>query len=110
MRLRTRLLRSQSQKKLDIPLFNTSNKVWRAANKIKIPTSPFHIRDSLRYTKERHNEMVDINTNYPDSIKYIIKFLIGNIMIVTKEFLKSRNVPDIGYIPIFLKGLYKRIK
>ena len=42
----------------------------------------------------------DINTNYPDSIKYKIKFLRGNTMIVTNEFLKSRNVPDIGSITI----------
>ena len=45
--------------------------------------------------------MVDINTNDPYSIKYIIKFLRGNTMVVTKEFLKSRNVPDIGSITIY---------
>ena len=45
-------------------------------------------------------EMVDVNTNDPYSIKYIIKFLRGNKMVVNKEFLKSRNVLDIGYIPI----------
>ena len=45
-------------------------------------------------------ELVDINTNDPDSTNYSIKFLRGNTMLVTKDFLKSRNVPDIGYIPI----------
>ena len=44
--------------------------------------------------------MVDINKNYPDSIKYIIKLLRINKMVVTKEFLKSRNVTYIGSIPI----------
>ena len=39
--------------------------------------------------------MVDVNTNDPDSNKYSIEFLIGNTMIVTKELLNSRNVPDI---------------
>ena len=48
-------------------------------------------------------ELVDINTNDPNIIKYIIKFLIWNTIIVTKEFLKSSNVPDIGYIPIYPK-------
>ena len=41
-------------------------------------------------------ELVDINTNDPDIIRYIIEFLIGNDMVVTKEFIKSRNVTDIG--------------
>ena len=45
-------------------------------------------------------DLVDINTNDPDSIKYSINFFIVNTMIVTKEFLKSNNVPDIGSIPI----------
>ena len=45
-------------------------------------------------------ELVDINSNVSDSIKYSIKFLIGNTIIVTKDFLKSGNVPDIYYIPI----------
>ena len=40
-------------------------------------------------------DIVDINTNDSDIIKYIINFLRVNIMVVTKEFLKSRNVPDI---------------
>ena len=44
--------------------------------------------------------MVAVNTNDTNSIKYIIKFLIGNTMIVTKEIINSRNVPYIGYIQI----------
>ena len=46
-------------------------------------------------------DILDINKNDPDSIKYRIKFLRGNIMILTKELLKSRNVPDIGSIEIY---------
>ena len=46
-------------------------------------------------------DLVDIKTNDHDSNKYIIKFLRGNTTVVTKEFLKSRNVPDIGSIPIY---------
>ena len=45
-------------------------------------------------------ELVDIISNYPCSYKFISKFLRVKTMIVTKEFLKSRNVPDIGSIPI----------
>ena len=45
--------------------------------------------------------MVDVNTNYPDSIKYIFKFLMVNTMVVTKELLKSRNVSDIVPITIY---------
>ena len=33
-------------------------------------------------------ELVDINTNDADKIKYSIKFLGGNKMIVTNELLK----------------------
>ena len=44
-------------------------------------------------------ELVYVNTNYPERIKYILKFLRGNTMLVT-EILKSMNVPDIGSIPI----------
>ena len=43
---------------------------------------------------------MDVNTNDPDIINYIIKFLILNTMLVTKDFLKSSNVTDIGSIPI----------
>ena len=44
--------------------------------------------------------MVNIRTNDPDINKYIIKFFLVNTMIVTKDFLNSRNVPDFGSIPI----------
>ena len=47
--------------------------------------------------------MVGVNTNDPDTIKYIIKFFRGNTMVVTQEFLKSMNVPYIGSIPIYLE-------
>ena len=46
-------------------------------------------------------ELVDVNTNYPDIIKYMVKLLIVNTMVVTKEFLKSRNVSDIVPITIY---------
>ena len=62
------------------------------------------IGDALRYTNEEHNEvveLVDVNKNDPGSIKYIIRLLRGNTMVVTKEFLKSRNVPDIVSITIY---------
>ena len=45
-------------------------------------------------------DLVNVNTNDPDSIKYINKLLIGNTMVVTKYFLNSRNVPDIVSIQI----------
>ena len=40
--------------------------------------------------------MVDLNTNDPDSIKYIIKLFRVNTMLFTKYILKLMNVPDIG--------------
>ena len=46
-------------------------------------------------------DLVDVNKNDPYSIKYIIKLLIVNTMVFTKELLKSRNVSDIGLIPIY---------
>ena len=46
-------------------------------------------------------DLVDINTNYTDRTKYIIKVLKGNKIIVTNEFLKSRNMTDIGSIKIY---------
>ena len=46
-------------------------------------------------------ELVDVNINDPYSINNIIKCLIVNTVLVTKEFLKSRNVSDIGSIPIY---------
>ena len=41
-------------------------------------------------------DLVDVNTNYNESTKYSIKLLSGNTMVVTKEFRKSINVPDIA--------------
>ena len=41
-------------------------------------------------------DLVDVNKNDLYSIKYIIKLLMVNKMVVTKEFLKSRNVSYIG--------------
>ena len=46
-------------------------------------------------------DRVDVNTNDTDRINYIIKFLRGDTMVFTKEFLKSRNVPYTGSIPIY---------
>ena len=69
------------------PLVNLSIKVWRDSTQTKSPTSPFHIGDSLIYINESHNDilnLVGVNTNDPDSIKYIFKFLRGNTMVVTK--------------------------
>ena len=43
-------------------------------------------------------DMVDVNKNDPDIIKYIIKFLRGNTMVVTNKFLKWKKVPDVGSI------------
>ena len=43
-------------------------------------------------------ELVNVNTNDTDKIKYIIRFLKGSIMVVTTQFLNSRNVQDIRSI------------
>ena len=45
-------------------------------------------------------ELVNINTNDPEITKFIINFLRRNKKVVTKEFLKSRNIPDIASIKI----------
>ena len=45
--------------------------------------------------------MVYINTNDPESTKYIMKFLRRKTLVVTKEFLKSKNVPEMASIPIY---------
>ena len=45
-------------------------------------------------------ELVDVNTNDIDTIKYIINVLRGSKKKFTNDFLKSGNVPDIGSIPI----------
>ena len=89
--------------KLDRNLINPSNKVWRDSTQTKTPNSPLQVGDSLIYPNEVQNgimELVDINTNYPDRTNYRNDFLRGNKKIVTKEFLKSRNVPGIGSITI----------
>ena len=97
------VIRDALAHKLDRPLLNSSNKVWRYSAQNKTPTSPFKISDYLRYINEGHNEMVnlvDINTADPDSTKYSINFLHINKIVVTKESLKSSNLSGIAPIPI----------
>ena len=55
-------------------------------------------------------DLVNINTNDSGSIKYNIKLLRGNTMIVNKEFLKSRNVTYIVSIPISSEDYIKESK
>ena len=55
-------------------------------------------------------ELVDVNKNDPDSIKYINKFSRRNKMLVTKELIKSRNMPDIGSIQISSEDCIKKSK
>ena len=43
---------------------------------------------------------MDIKTNDPKSTEYRIKLFNLNIKVITKEFLKSRNVPEIASITI----------
>ena len=95
------VIRDAVSHKLNRHLVNPPNKFCRDSTQTKAPTSSFQIGDSIIYTstaKREMVEMVDLNKNYPDSIKYINKLLRGNTMVVTKEFLKSRNVPNIGWI------------
>ena len=47
--------------------------------------------------------MVYINTSNPDGTNYSIKFLRGNTIVVTKEFLNSINVTEYGSISISLE-------
>ena len=55
-------------------------------------------------------DLVDLNNNDLDSIKYMIRFLRVNTMLVTKEFLNSMNLPDIGSIKISSEDhLYTKI-
>ena len=92
------VIRKTVSHKLDRHIFNPSNKFWRDSTQNKTPNSPFQIGEYLRYTNRGHNymvDLVDINTNDPDSTKYSIEFLRVNTMIVTKKSLKSTNVPDI---------------
>ena len=92
-------IREAVSHKLDIPLVNPSNKFWRDSTQTETPSSIFQVSDSLRYNNDGHNYMlylVDINTNGTYISKYSIKLLIENTIIVTKDFLKSITVPDIG--------------
>ena len=92
------VIRDAVSHKLDRPLVNPYNNLWRESTKNITPSSPFRIGDSLRYTNEVHNEMMDlldINTNDPDNTNYSIKFLRGNTMVLTKQLIKLINVPDI---------------
>ena len=97
------VIRGTVSHKLDRYLVNTSNKFWRDSAQNKAPNLPFQVDDSLRCTNQGQNEMVElveVNTNDPYSIKYINKFLRGNKMVVSQEFLKSSNVPDVVPITI----------
>ena len=49
-------------------------------------------------------DLLDIKTNDTDITKYRNEFLRRNKMMVTKDILKSRNVPDVGSIPISSEG------
>ena len=98
------VIRDAVSHKLDILIVNPSNKFWIYSTQTKTTTSPYQIVNSIRYTNEVHNEvlwLVDKNTNDPDSNKFRIKFLRGNTMVLTKDFLKSRNVSDTGSLPIY---------
>ena len=84
------VIRESVSHKLDISLVKPTKKVWRESTKNKDLTSPFWIGDSLIYINEGHNDMVElvyVNPNDLDIIKYIIKLLILNTMVVTKKFL-----------------------
>ena len=99
--------------KLYRPIVNTPNKVSRESTQNKTPTATFHISDYLRYTNEGYNYMVylvDISTDDPGRINYRIKLLRGNIMMVTKEFLKSKNMLDIGLITISSEDYINELK
>ena len=43
-----KVIRDTVSHKLDRPLVNTQNKVWRDSNKTKNPTSTFHIGEYIR--------------------------------------------------------------
>ena len=55
-------------------------------------------------------EMVNVNKKYPDSIKNTIKFLRGNTIVFTSEYLKSENVPYIVSIPIYSEDYINEFK
>ena len=97
------VIREAVSHKLDRHIINPSNKVWRDSTQTKTPNSPLQVGDSLRYPNEVQNgimELVDINTNDTNRTNYRSKLLRGNTKIVTKEFLKLRNVPGMGSITI----------
>ena len=48
------------QQKLDRPIVNPSNNFWRDLTRTKNPISNFQIGDSIIYTNEVHNDMVDL--------------------------------------------------
>ena len=54
-------------------------------------------------------DLGDINTNDIDSPKYNINIWQKKIK-VTKDFLKSRNVPDIRSIPIYSYDYMNKLK
>ena len=54
--------------------------------------------------------MMDINNNDTDSTKYRINLLRGNKLIVTKDDIKSKNVPAIGSITISSENYIKESK
>ena len=86
-----KVIREVVSYKLDRHIVNPSKNVWRESTQTKAPSSPLQIGDSLRYTNEVKNEMVeilDVNKNNPDSIKYIIKLLRKNKMVVTNDLIK----------------------
>ena len=53
---------------------------------------------------------MNANTDDQDIIKYIKTFLRENILVVTKEFLKSRDVTSIGSIPIYAEAYINESK
>ena len=66
------VIREAVSHKLDRPIVYPSNKVWRDSSKTKATTSPFQIVDSLIYTNQGHNEMMElvgVNKNDPDIFK-----------------------------------------
>ena len=85
------VIRDAVSHKLDRPLFIPSNKVWRDSTQTKTTISTFQIGNYIKYTNEGHNEIVELvykNTNDTEITKYSIKFLHGNKMAFTNEFLK----------------------
>ena len=100
------VIREAFLNKLDRPIVSQLNKVWRDSTQNKNPNLLFQIGEYIRYIDEGHNEilgLVYIKTNDHDITHCSIKLLRLNTITLTKEFLKSRNVPDIGSIPIYSK-------